>query len=55
MFTGTFPNILKSDVVWPLLKITNLDNLVFSNYKPISDLQVSVKSLKKVVFERENT
>lgn len=55
MFTGTFPNVLKSDVVRPLLKISNLDSSVFSNYKPISDLQVSVKSLKKVVFEQENT
>ncbi len=38
LLSGTFPNSLKTAVVKPLLKKSNLDNTMLSNYRPISNL-----------------
>ncbi len=38
LLSGTFPNSLKTAVVQPLLKKSNLDNTMLSNYRPISNL-----------------
>ena len=47
--SGTFPTSFKSALVRPLLKKTNLDTEVLSNYRPVSNLQYTSKVLEKVV------
>ena len=46
--TGIFPALLKSAIVTPIYK--GEDNLVPSNYKPISIITVFSKSLKKLYY-----
>ncbi len=52
--SGTFPNSLKTAVVKPLLKKSNLDNTMLSNYRPISNLPFICKIIEKVVFNQLN-
>ncbi len=54
LLSGTFPNSLKMAVVKPLLKKRNLDNTMFSNYRPISNLPFIGKIIEKVVFNQLN-
>ncbi len=54
LLSGTFPNSLKTTVVKPLLKKRNLDNTMFSNYRPISNLPFIGKIIEKVVFNQLN-
>ncbi len=54
VLSGTFPNSLKTAVVKPLLKKSNLDNTVLSNYRPISNLPFIGKIIEKVVFNQLN-
>lgn len=53
-FSGTFPNFLKTAVVNPLLKKSNLDKTILSNYRPISNLPFIGKIIEKVVFNQLN-
>ena len=50
--SGTFPSELKSAVVRPLLKRTNLDIDEFRNYRPVSNLAFLGKIIEKVVATR---
>ncbi len=52
--SGTFPNFLKTAVVKPLLKKSNLDNTILNNYRPISNLLFIGKIIEKVVFNQLN-
>ncbi|KAI2644961.1 RNA-directed DNA polymerase from mobile element jockey [Labeo rohita] len=54
LLSGTFPNSLKTAVVKPLLKKSNLDNTTLSNYRVISNLPFIVKIIEKVVFNQLN-
>ncbi len=54
LLSGTFPNSLKTAVVKPLLKKSNLDNTILSNYRPISNLPFIGKIIEKVVFKQLN-
>ncbi len=54
LLSGTFPNSLKTAVVKPLLKKSNLDNTMSSNYRPISNLPLIGKIIEKVVFNQLN-
>ncbi len=54
LLSGTFPNSLKTAVVKPLLKKRNLDNTMFSNYRPISNLPFIGKIIEKIVFNQLN-
>ncbi len=54
LLSGTFPNSLKTAVVKPLLKKSNLDNTMLSNYRPISNLPFIGKIIEKVVFNQLN-
>ena len=53
--SGVFPTSLKTALVKPLLKKNNLDPLVLSNFRPISNLPFLSKILEKVVFKQLNT
>ena len=48
--TGIFPSTLKEAVLVPLLKKTNLDRNVFSNYRPVSNVPFFSKIIEKVVL-----
>lgn len=50
--SGTFPTELKSAIVRPLLKKTNLDTEEFKNYRPVSNLAFLGKVIEKVVASR---
>ena len=50
--TGTFPKALKTAVIKPLLKKSNLDATVLNNYRPISNLPFLGKVLEKVVYQQ---
>ena len=52
LFTGTFPQVLKTAMVKPLLKKSNLDPAHFNNYRPISNLPFLGKILEKVVLKQ---
>ena len=52
LYSGVFPDSLKTAVVRPLLKKHNLDPSVLSNYRPISNLPFVGKILEKVVFKQ---
>ncbi len=52
--SGSFPNSLKTAVVKPLLKKSNLDKTILSNYRPISNLPFIGKIIEKVVFNQLN-
>jgi len=54
IFTGSFLNSLKTVVVKPLLKKSNLDKTILSNYRPISNLPFIRKIIEKVVFNQLN-
>ena len=45
--SGHFPSSLKTAVLSPLLKKANLDHEDLANYRPISDLKVISKILKR--------
>ncbi|KAL0148215.1 hypothetical protein M9458_056447 [Cirrhinus mrigala] len=55
LLSGTFPNSLETAVVKPLLKKSNLDNTILSNYRPISNLPFIGKIIEKVVFNQLNS
>ena len=50
--SGQFPQALKTAVIKPLLKKTNLDASVISNYRPISNLLFLGKILERIVFQQ---
>ena len=50
--TGKFPRSLKTAVVKPLIKTSNLDRSVISNYRPISNLPFIGKIIEKTVFNQ---
>lgn len=50
--TGTFPSMLKSALVKPLLKKQTLDCEIFKNYRPVSNLSFLSKVIEKVVARR---
>jgi len=49
LLSASFPNSLKTAVVKPLLKKSNLDKTILSNYRPISNLPFIGKIIEKVV------
>jgi len=51
---GSFLNSLKTAVVKPLLKKSNLDKTILSNYRLISNLPFIGKIIEKVVFNQLN-
>jgi len=52
--SGSFQNSLKTAVVKPLLKKSNLDKTILSNYRPISNRPFIGKIIEKVVFNQLN-
>ncbi len=54
LLSGIFPKSLKTAVVKPLLKKSNLDNTILSNYRPMSNLPFIGKIIEKVVFNQPN-
>ncbi len=52
LLSGTFPTTLKHALVTPLLKKNNLDPLVISNYRPISNLPFLGKILEKIAYQQ---
>ncbi|KAK6191023.1 hypothetical protein SNE40_002773 [Patella caerulea] len=50
--SGTFPDALKEALVFPLIKKSTLDNNVFKNYRPVSNLSFLSKLVEKVVSVR---
>ena len=52
LLTGSVPSHFKHAIVQPLLKKTNLDPALPSNYRPISKLPFVSKLLEKVVAEQ---
>ncbi len=51
ILSGTFPQSLKTAVVKPLLKKSNLGNTILSNYRRISNLPFIGKIIEKVVLK----
>lgn len=51
---GVFTTAFKRTVVKPLLKKSNLDPNIISNYRPVSKLPFLSKILEKVVFIQLN-
>src|SRR4029434_4507884 len=54
LLTGIFPSELKTAMVRPLLKKSNLDSSVLNNFRPISNLPFLSKILEKIVFKQLN-
>ena len=52
LFTGTFPQVIKTVMVKPRLKKSNLDPADFNKYRPVSNLPFLGKILEKVVFKQ---
>ena len=52
MAESTVPSMFKQAIVRPLLKKTGLDNNIFKNYRPVSNLPFLSKVLEKVVAMR---
>ena len=50
--SGNFPAALKSAIVRPLLKKSNLDTSVFKNYRPVSNIPYVSKLIEKIVVKR---
>ena len=48
--TGLFPDVAKHAIVTPILKKSNLDKNIFSNYRPVSSLSFVAKLIERVVF-----
>lgn len=53
--SGVFPSALKTAVVRPLLKKSNLDASVIDNYRPISNLALLGKIIEKAVYQQLHT
>ncbi len=51
LFSGTFPNSLKSAVVKPFLNKRDLDNTMLCKYRPLSNLPFIGKIIEKLVFK----
>ncbi len=51
LFSGTFPNSLKTAVVKPFLNKRDLDNTMLCNYRPLSNLPFIGKIIEKIVFK----
>lgn len=54
LLKGIFPAALKTALVRPLLKKSNLDPTILSNFRPISNLPFLSKILEKIVFKQLN-
>ena len=52
LFTGIFPDKLKTAIVSPIYKGKNTDPHVFGNYRPISLLQTISKIIEKIVHKQ---
>ncbi|CAJ1082756.1 hypothetical protein KUCAC02_009465 [Xyrichtys novacula] len=52
LLSGVFPQALKTAVIKPLLKKSNLDNSVMNNYRPISNLPFLSKIIEKAAFQQ---
>ena len=50
LLTGEFPLIFKKAIVKPLLKTTSLDPEDLKNYRPISNLFLCQKYLRKLCY-----
>ena len=53
--SGTVPRAFKKAVVKPLIKKSNLDPEVLSNYRPMSNLSYLSKTLKRAVADQLHT
>ena len=51
---GVFPTALKTAIVKPLLKRSNLDASILDNYRPVSNLPFLNTILEKLVFNQLN-
>ena len=54
LLSGVFPQALKTAVVKPLLKKSNLDTSQLNNYRPISNLPFLSKIIEKAVSQQLN-
>uniref|UniRef100_A0AAQ5X7A8 Reverse transcriptase domain-containing protein n=1 Tax=Amphiprion ocellaris TaxID=80972 RepID=A0AAQ5X7A8_AMPOC len=52
--SGVFPQALKTAVIKPLLKKSNLDKSQMNSYRPISNLPFLSKIIEKAVFQQLN-
>jgi len=52
ILSGTFPDSLKTAVIKPLLKKSNLDQNILNNYRPVSNLSFLSKILEKVILKQ---
>ncbi len=52
LLSGFFPQALKTAVIKPLLKKSNLDSSLMNNYRPISNLPFLSKIIEKAVFQQ---
>ncbi len=52
LLSGFFPQALKTAVIKPLLKKSNLDSSLMRNYRPISNLPFLSKIIEKAVFQQ---
>ena len=50
LLTGSFPSVVKSAVVRPLLEKTSLDSENIKNYRPVSNLPFLSKIIEKIVL-----
>ena len=50
MSSGTFPSVLKTDIVSPVYKKGTPQQ--FDNYRPISTLSIFSKLIEKLIYER---
>ena len=53
--SGVFPDCLKQTIVVPILKKKSLDNNVYSNYRPVSNIAFLSKVIERVVAQRLNS
>ena len=54
LLSGVFPQALKTAVIKPHLKKSNLDASLMNNYRPISNLPFLSKIIEKAVFQQLN-
>ena len=54
IFSGVFPQAMKTAVIKPLLKKRHLDTSVMNNYRPISNPPILSKIIEKAVFQQLN-
>ncbi|XP_072028312.1 uncharacterized protein [Amphiura filiformis] len=50
--SGNFPDLLKSAMVTPILKKPTLDQNIFKNYRPVSNIPCIAKVIESVVASK---